>query len=57
MAEATLQTIQQELRAIRTDLDYIKEHIVDLDLVLTEDDAEALREAEKDLKSGKTRTL
>ncbi len=49
--------ILEELRAIRSDLDYIKEHIIDRDLVLTDDDIESLKEAEKDLKEGKTKRL
>ena len=54
---ATLQTIQQELKAIKTDLDYLKEHMVDVDSILTEDDFEALKQAEKEHKERKTITL
>jgi len=54
---ATLQTIQQELKAIKTDLDYLKEHMVDVDSILTEDDFEALKKAEKERAEGKTITL
>ena len=49
--------ILNKLEIIKADLDYIKEHMVDVDLVLTDDDLEALEEAEKDLKSGKTKRL
>ncbi len=49
--------ILAELRAIRNDLDYIKEHVVDIDLVMTDDDITSLKEAEKDLKEGKTKRL
>lgn len=49
--------ILEELRAIRSDLDYLKEHIVDVDLVLTDEDREALQSAEKDLKERKTKRL
>jgi len=42
---------------IKSDIDYIKKHLVDIDSVLTDDDVEALEEAEKDLKSKKTKRL
>ena len=46
-----------KLDDIKTELDYIKEHIIDADAVMTQDDLEALEEAEKDLKEGKTKRL
>ena len=49
--------ILNKLEIIKADLDYIKKHMVDVDLVLTDDDLEALEEAEKDLKAGKTKRL
>ena len=42
-----------ELKAIKIELDYIKEYIVD-DIILTEDDKIALAEARKEYKEGKT---
>ena len=49
--------ILEKLNAIKSDLDYLKKHIVDVDYVLTDDDIQALEESEKDLKSGKTKRL
>lgn len=49
--------ILSELELIKQDLSYIKEHIVDVDVVLTDDDTEALREAEKDFKERRTKRL
>jgi len=49
--------IMAKLDEIKTELDYIKDHIVDLDLVLTEDDINSLEEAENDLKAGKTKRI
>ena len=49
--------ILEELKAIRSELHYIKEHIVDVDTILTNEDREALDQAEKDLKHGKTKRL
>ena len=49
--------ILEKLEIIKSDLDYIKKHMIDVDLVLTDDDLEALEEAEKDLKAGKTKRL
>ncbi len=49
--------ILTELQAIRSDLDFIKKHVLDLDLVLTDDDLESIQQAENDLKLGKTKRL
>ena len=49
--------ILEELKAIRLDLDYIKEHVTDIDLVLTDDDLDSIKKAEEDLKKGKTKRL
>ncbi len=50
-------TILQKLDNIKADLDYLKEHIVDIDVILTDEDIVALKEAEKDLKLCKTKRL
>ena len=44
------QLILEELKEIKSDLEYLKKHVVDLDLVMTDDDIESIREAEEDLK-------
>ena len=49
--------ILDRLEAIKSDLDYIKKHMADVDSVLTDDDVESLKEAEKDFKAGKTKRL
>ena len=49
--------ILEKLDEIKSELDYIKKHMVDVDTVLTDDDFESLNEAEKDLKAGKTKRL
>ena len=46
--------ILEELKDIKADLDYIKKHIVDIDLVLTDDDIESIKEAEKEFKERRT---
>ena len=46
-----------KLEAIKSELDYIKDHITDIDIVMTEDDLDALEEAESDLKEHKTKRL
>ena len=46
--------IMDKLNEIKVELAYIKKHIVDMDIVLTQDDAEALGQAEEDLKKGRT---
>ena len=35
----------EELKAIRADLDYIKEHMIDVDTILTPEEKERLDEA------------
>ena len=49
--------IMDKLNEIQSDLSYIKKHISDLDAVLTDEDIQALDNAEQELKSGKTKRL
>lgn len=49
--------ILDELRAIREDISYLKEHLRDSDVLLTDEDIAAIKQAEKDLKEGKTKRL
>mgnify|MGYP001568706396 CR=1 FL=1 len=46
--------VLQQLNAIQSDIEYIKEHMVDVDTILTEDDKNALLKARKEHKEGKT---
>ena len=56
MKEETKQ-ILRELKEIRAELDYIKGHMIDSDTILTDDDVESLKQAEKELKKKKTKRL
>ena len=56
MAEES-KMIMQKLEDIKSELDFIKKHMADVDTVLTEDDTESLEEAEKDLGEGRTKRL
>lgn len=47
--------IMTKLARLQTSIDYVREHIEDI--TLTEDDLEAIEEARKDLREGKTRRL
>jgi hypothetical protein len=49
--------ILKELKGIRSDLNFIKTHLKNSDVLLTDDDIESLHEAEKDLKKRKTKRL
>ncbi len=49
--------ILEKLEDIKSELDYIKKHLVDVDIVLTEEDIDSLKDAESDLKEGKTMRL
>jgi uncharacterized coiled-coil DUF342 family protein len=49
--------IATELRAIRKELEYIRRHMVDVDMVLSPDEAKRLESAIKEFEEGKTSTL
>ena len=57
MPETITKVVAEDLREIKNDLKYIKEHMVDIDSILSEDDRTAIREARKELKEGKTTSL
>ena len=46
--------ILRKLAKLQVDMDYLKSNIVNDDSVLTEDDLEAIDEAEKEYKEGRT---
>ncbi len=52
-----IKQIMDKLNHIQSDIDYLKEHLSDVDLVLTNDDLDALHEAEEDLAIGRTKRL
>ncbi len=52
-----MNVIIEKLNHIETDLNFIKQHISDVDLVLTEEDLNSLRKAEQELKEGRTKRL
>jgi len=49
--------IATELRAIRKELEYIRRHMVDVDMILTPEETGRLEVALKEFKDGKTSTL
>jgi len=49
--------IMRELKGIKTEIKHLKKHLVDVDRILTYDDIISLREAEIDLKKGKTKRI
>lgn len=57
MKNITLETIHNDLKFVKKELMVIKENIVDIDTVLTEEDIESLQEAERDLRERKTKKL
>lgn len=57
MATTEIKQIMDKLDSISTEIGFIKDHLKDIDLVMTEDDLEALHQAEKDLRSRKTKRL
>ena len=57
MGSVTLETIHNDLEFLKKKIMEIEEHIVDVDVVLTDEDVESLSEAEDDFKKGKTKRL
>jgi hypothetical protein len=58
MAEAEIpKEVVEELRAIREGLDYIKAHMVDVDMILTPEEEERLEESLREYKEGKATPL
>ncbi len=51
------QQILGELKLIRSDLEFIKDHMVDVDTILTPEEEEQLDESLDDLKQGRTTSL
>ncbi len=49
--------ILKRLDVIKSELDFIKEHMVDVDTILTHEEEARLEESLKDLKEGKTMSL
>jgi len=49
--------IQKDIEFLKREVAEIKENMVDADIILTDDDIESIKEAEKDLKEGKTKRL
>ncbi len=47
--------IISKLDALKQEIDFVKEHIIDV--ALTQDDISSLNEAEEDLKKGRTKRL
>ncbi|MEK6800657.1 MAG: hypothetical protein AABY05_01880 [Nanoarchaeota archaeon] len=46
-----------KLDVIKAELDYIKEHMVDVDTILTSEEEEILEQSIKEFKEGKTTSL
>jgi len=49
--------ILEELKEIKEDLRCLKGRVIDADLIVTDDDIESIKEAEEDLKKGRTKRL
>ena len=49
--------VLEELKNIKDDLQYIKENMVDVDMILTSDEVEILADSINEYKNGKTTKL
>jgi hypothetical protein len=54
MNTITEKEIMKELKAIRNDLAYIKEHMIDIDVILTPEEEKILEEGIKEFKEGRS---
>ena len=52
-----LKGLKRDIDSLKTDIGYIKRHTIEVDSVLTDDDIDLLKQAEKDLEEGKTKRL
>lgn len=52
-----IKLILRELKEIKEDLKYLKERCIDADLIVTDEDITAIKEAEEDLKKGRTKKI
>ena len=52
MENASLETIQRTLKSMKKEIKVIKEHMVDADSIMTEDDYAALQDYRRDKKKG-----
>jgi hypothetical protein len=57
MAESELRQIVEKLESIESELKYIKKHLFDSDLMLSDEDEKDIKEAIDAHKKGKTRRL
>ena len=49
--------IIEKLDEIKSELDFIKDHIKDVDTILTGDDIDSIKEAKEDLNKGNTKRI
>jgi len=49
-----MKQVMQKLDKIESDLNYLKEHMIDPDKILDEDDLNSIEDAEKDFKERRT---
>lgn len=52
-----IKQVLEKLDVIKSELDYIKEHMVDVDSILTPEEEQRLEESMDDLKKGRTTSL
>ncbi len=57
MVQATLEKVYDELKSLKKDVHFIKQHMVDVDSIMTSDEEERFEESMKELKQGKTTSL
>lgn len=52
-----IKLILRELKEIKEDLRYLKDRVIDAYLIVTDEDITAIKEAEEDLKKGRTKKI
>ena len=53
----TSSELMEELKVIREDLQYIREHMVDVDMILTPEEEDVLNQSVNEFRDGKTTKL
>jgi len=53
----SMEQVFDELQSLKKDVSFIKKHMIDVDMILTEDDKQSLKEAEEEYAKGETTSL
>jgi hypothetical protein len=55
--QVSMKQVFDELQSLKKDVNFIKKHMIDVDMILTEDDKKSMKEAEEEYAKGETTSL